>query len=78
MPTILSINGFRFFFYVNDHSPMHIHVERGDGTAKFNLEPVELVRSKRFKASELAEIRKLVNENLELFKDKWHEYFNYQ
>jgi hypothetical protein len=76
MPTVLRINGFRFFFYVNDHTPMHIHVERGDGTAKFMLEPVILIKSKRFKAAEIVEIRKLVDENLVFLKEKWYEYFN--
>nr|NQU89960.1 DUF4160 domain-containing protein [Bacteroidota bacterium] len=46
MPTILRIKGFRFFFYIHDHSPMHIHIEKGDGTAKFNLVPIELFKSK--------------------------------
>jgi hypothetical protein len=76
MPTVFRAKGFRFFFYVNDHTPMHIHIEKGEGTAKFNLEPIELLRSKRLKASELAEIRKLILENLELFKAKWDEQFN--
>lgn len=76
MPTILRLNGFRFFFYTNEHLPKHIHVEKGEGTAKFNLFPVELVKSKRFRAYEINDIRKLVSENLELFKDKWDEYFN--
>jgi len=26
MPTIVRISGYRFFFYVNDHDPPHIHV----------------------------------------------------
>ena len=55
---------------------MHVHIEKDAGTAKFNLIPVELVKSKRFTASEINEIRKLVLENRELFKDKWNEYFN--
>ena len=76
MPTVLRIKGFRFFFYVNDHTPMHIHIEKGDGTAKFTLEPIELVKSKRLKASEISEIRKLIIENIEHFKYKWDEYFN--
>ena len=76
MPTILRTKGYRFFFYVNDHSPMHIHVEKGDGTAKFYLSPLEFVKSRRLKASEIVEIRKLVYENLELFKTKWDEYFS--
>jgi hypothetical protein len=60
MPTVLIKNGYRFFFYVNDHSPMHIHTEKGDGTAKFNLDPVEFIKSRRFKANEISEMRKLV------------------
>lgn len=78
MPTILTIYGFRFFFYTNEHAPEHIHVEKGDATAKFNLFPVELVKSKRFKANEINDIRKLVLENRELFKQKWDEYFSNQ
>jgi hypothetical protein len=49
--------GYRFFFYSNDHLPKHIHVEKAEKTAKFNLEPIELVASKKFSASELREIR---------------------
>jgi len=37
-------DGYRFFFFSNEGTePPHIHVERGDGYAKFWLEPVELV-----------------------------------
>jgi hypothetical protein len=77
MPTVLRIKGYRFFFYTNEHLPIHIHIEKDNKTAKFNLEPiVELVYSRKFKASELSEIRKLVAENVEFFINKWNEYFN--
>ncbi|MFV0304089.1 MAG: DUF4160 domain-containing protein [Moheibacter sp.] len=76
MPTVLIINGFRFFFYSNEHLPIHIHVEKDNKTAKFNLDEIELVRSRGFNASELKEMRKLVLDNVELFKNKWDEYFN--
>ena len=66
----------QIFFYANDHPPQHIHVEKGEGTAKFNLYPVELIRSKRFKAADINNIRKLVLENQELFNTKWNDYFN--
>ncbi len=75
MPTILRAKGYRFFFYVNDHSPPHIHVEKEKATAKFDLESAELIKSKRFNAGELNEIRKLVIENSKLFKIKWNENF---
>lgn len=76
MPTILRINGYRFFFYSNDHLPAHIHIEKGEATAKFELKPVVLIRSRKFTAAELNEIRKLVEQNVELFINKWNEYFN--
>ncbi|MBE0499452.1 MAG: DUF4160 domain-containing protein [Campylobacterales bacterium] len=28
MPTVLRINGFRFFFFSDEHLPLHIHVEK--------------------------------------------------
>jgi len=76
MPTILITKGYRFFFYINDHTPPHIHVEKDRSTAKFDLINAELIKSKRFKAKEISEIRKLVIDNAELFKTKWDEYFN--
>ncbi len=78
MPTVLRQKGYRFFFYVNDHSPLHIHVEKESGTAKFQLEPVELTRSKRLNASELSEIRHIVSEQKEFLKSKWNEHFDNQ
>lgn len=78
MPTIIIINGYRFFFYSNDHLPMHIHIEKGNSTAKYLVEFVELVKSKGFNASELKEIRILVEANKELFKIKWNEFFSNQ
>jgi len=78
MSTVLKIRGYRFFFYVNDHDPPHIHVEKEGGTAKFDLGNAELIRSRRFNAKEIGEIRKIVVENLEFFKSKWNEYFNNQ
>ncbi len=75
MPTILQTKGYRFFFYINDHYPPHIHVEKDRSTAKFFLKNAELAKSKRFNARELSEIRMIVLENIELFKSKWDERF---
>jgi hypothetical protein len=38
MPTILEKDGYRFFFYSNDHRPIHVHVRYGSGEAVFNVE----------------------------------------
>ena len=78
MPTVLKLNGFRFFFYSNDHLPVHIHVEKGNSTAKFNLQPIELIKSKGFKARDLSEIRKLIEKNKSSLENSWYEYHGYQ
>ncbi len=76
MPTVIYINGMRFFFYSNDHLPKHIHIEKGESTAKFNVDFIELVKSYKFNASELKQIRNLVEENQELLIKKWDEFFS--
>ena len=46
MPTLLTIFGLRFWFYSDDHSPIHVHVENNDGRAKIVLYPlVEVVKN---------------------------------
>jgi hypothetical protein len=75
MPTIFRQKGYRFFFYSNDHTPPHIHVEKGRSTAKYLLNDATLVVSRRFNSNELGEMRKIILENLSLFKHKWDEYF---
>ncbi|MDH5186390.1 MAG: DUF4160 domain-containing protein [candidate division WOR-3 bacterium] len=43
--------------------------------AKFWLNPVALAKSIGYNAKELGQLRKLVEENHNLFKEKWYEYF---
>jgi hypothetical protein len=76
MPTLLKLNGYRFFFYSNDHPPKHIHVEKAQNTCKFELEPIELIGNKGFKASELREIRILIQQNIDFLINRWNEHFN--
>ena len=57
-------------------TPAHIHIEKAEGTAKFLLNPVEIVKSKHFKSSEIHEIRAIIIQNLDFFKNKWDEYHN--
>jgi hypothetical protein len=76
MPTILRIQGFRFFFFSAEGSePPHIHVEYGDSVAKYWLNPVDLAMSAGFRNHELTKMRGLVIEHRILFLEKWHEYF---
>ncbi len=76
MPTVLRIFGFRFFFYSNEsNEPPHIHIEKGDATAKFWLNEVELADSFGFNAKEINQLRKMVLENRETLIKSWYDYF---
>lgn len=76
MPTVLRIDGYRFFFYSNEgQEPAHIHIESGDGLAKFWLNPVELAMSVNYNAREIRLLRQMVEENQIELVVKWNEYF---
>ncbi len=78
MPTVLRIDGFRFFFFSNEgREPPHIHIESGDGYAKFWLEPVALSDSANYNAVELRRLHGLIDANRELLLERWNEYFNH-
>lgn len=75
-PTVLRTGPFRFFFYSGDKQEApHIHVERDEHTAKFWLVPVRLQHNKGFRAHEIREIQKLVEEHQSFFLEAWNDYF---
>lgn len=76
MPTLLIIFGLRFYFYSREHEPMHIHVESGDGMAKFEIEnEVRLIENNGLKPKDLKLAESILEENLENFRDNWIKVF---
>lgn len=77
MPTVFTKDGFRFFFYSNDHTPIQVHVKCGDGEAVFIVEgDVVLRESVGMRTSELSKAEDLAIEHKELIIQKWHKYFD--
>jgi hypothetical protein len=77
VPKVFEKDGYRFFFYSNEHLPIHIHVRHGGGEAVFDVEPnVELRESHGMKVNELAKAESLAIENRELIIEKWHEHLD--
>ena len=37
MPKIFETDGFSFFFYMNEHEPVHVHVRKQGKIAKFEI-----------------------------------------
>ncbi len=75
MPTILRIDGFRFFFFSDEHSPSHIHIEKGDGYARIELKRVKITDSYNLNSKELKKLRALVEKNNKKLIKAWNEYF---
>ena len=76
MPTVLRVDGYRFFFFSNERQePPRIHVERGDGYAKFWLDPARLAEANDLTRTELRRARELVDTHGRHFLEQWHGYF---
>lgn len=77
MPTILRVDGHRFFFYSREtHEPAHIHVQTAEKSAKFWLNPVALARSVGYNQSELSRLHDLVEQHRDTFQEAWDDYFS--
>ena len=78
MPTLLLLNGLRFFFYSDESSePIHVHITKGNATGKVWLEPeVEVVYFVGFTKGEERAIQEIVKLRIEEFKMKWYEHFS--
>jgi hypothetical protein len=74
MPEVFRKYGFVFFFYSNEgQEPMHIHVRKTGGFAKFWMEPVELDFSQGIKIADLKLAEQLIIQYTDLIKEKWYE-----
>ena len=78
MPTIFhNLQGYRVFFFSLDRGePMHVHVARDRGYAKYWMRPLELARSRNFRSHELYEITRLIEENRAEIERRWNEHFS--
>ncbi|MEJ0000723.1 MAG: DUF4160 domain-containing protein [Verrucomicrobiota bacterium] len=76
MPTVLRVQGYQFYFYSHETTePPHIHVDKGDSSCKFWLQPIALARNYGFPDVELNRMD-IILENHSLLLSKWHEYFD--
>ncbi len=75
MPTIFEIFGLRFFFFANEHSPIHVHVVKGNDNAKIAIEPeIEVVYNRGLKPKDLKRAVELATMYKEDIIEKWQEF----
>ena len=70
---MLRQDGFEFVIYSNDHTPMHVHVFKGDGEAKINLLSVIVVESWNMKKSDARKAKRIAVEYQIFLIEKWRE-----
>jgi hypothetical protein len=80
MPTVLFVQGWRFFFYSNEgNEPMHIHAVKGDAECKFWLHPERYDIAEEFASnctpSLLREVRQIIFAHLDQIAEAWREHF---
>ena len=75
MPTLFILFGFRFYFWSNEHDPVHVHISKGDAEAKYDVAKVELVENYGFKKNELKMIESIIEENQKIIIERWNDYF---
>lgn len=78
MPTVFKIDGFRFFFFSNEHTPEHIHIEKGDMYARIELESLKVTDSCNASSKDLKKLVELVKDNKDKLKGAWDEYFTHK
>jgi hypothetical protein len=73
MPTVFEQEGYGFFFYSNDHTPIHVHVRYAGGEAVFIVEEsIELRESSGLKVRDLKRAQELAEEHRAVIVSKWH------
>ena len=75
MPELFRLFGIRFFFFSNEHLPIHVHIENADGDAKFEIRPIKLVNNNGMKNKDLKLAESIIEENEDLIEKRWKEYF---
>jgi hypothetical protein len=79
MPKVFEVEGYRGFFFSNEgtpQEPVHIHIKKGKGEAKFWVTPnVILAESWSMKVSELTRAQEIIVERQQEILDLWNRYF---
>ena len=76
MPTLLIIFGIRFYFYLDEHLPIHVHVACNGKKAKIELElEIRVVYNHGLKEQEMKKALDTCVAYKDDFINEWHKRF---
>jgi len=73
IPLIFKIKNLKFYIYLKDHLPAHIHVNSPDSEAKIDIHTFEVLSSKGFHKKDLNRIVKLLKERQKFLVEIWRD-----
>jgi hypothetical protein len=79
MPTVMLINGWRFYFYANERNePIHIHCRKGDKECKYWLNrkdfSVAEAYAYRMTGGDRREVKRTIFEFFEQIEKEWDKF----
>lgn len=75
-PVVFSEGPFRFLFFSNEETRIHVPVLSSEGEAKFWIEPiVSLAHSTGFSEKELNKVQKIIQGHRNEIKRHWQKHF---
>lgn len=75
MPTVFDILGLRGYFFSGDHLPVHLHVVKGNASAKIQVEPeIKVISNSGLKPKELSTALELVEKYHDEIMEMWNAY----
>lgn len=76
MPTLFEIYGLRFYFYADEHLPIHVHIQNGDGTAKIDIESMQVIENRGIKPKDIKKALVITEMYRSNIINSWEEFFN--
>lgn len=75
MPTVFELFGIRAYFFSGDHLPIHLHVVKGDASAKIQVVPeIKVISNNGMKAKDLNTAIDLTTRYYDEVIEMWNKY----
>jgi len=79
MPTILTLLGWRFFFYANERNePIHVHCQKAEAEAKYwiDAESFEVIEAHSYNMSPADKriVRRIIFEHFDYIVSEWNKW----
>lgn len=76
MPTVWREDGYRFFFFSDEHLPKHVHIEKSEKYLRIELETLKVTDNYQMTSKEIREATRIVEKHKQIFLEAWNEHFD--